>query len=1110
MEKKTLNQKRSPTPQQMASDPNFSAWVNASAGSGKTKVLTDRLLQLLLQGVDPSQILCLTFTKAAAAEMTERLYKKLSTWAQSDEETRHRFLSDLLGREPSKNELLKAANCLYDVRDNIPGIGLQTFHSYCQKLLQKFPLEANLKPGFLLMDETQEKKEVEFIKKQLVYERTSLTSTLEILSEFISEKSFEDLLNAIISNKNYFTNLFSTYETLSDCQKDHVSFILGKELADEQTKSSKTLQENLYKEINTPINTFLESIKTLIANSATEEAFFKNLKNIKNNKDCNKWLEIKKYFLTKENTIKTRLLSKKTITSHPCIYKNFIELTTLLEKLLEKEKSLVTSLTTNCVLELAYGFLTIYNKIKTEKNILDFDDIILKVRDLFKNTIYGPLILHRESQEISHILMDEAQDTSPIQWEVIYTLSQELLSSDIKKTFFAVGDAKQSIYSFQGADYDLFKKMHNTFKQLHTNIERPWLDISLDLSYRSTPTILKTVDNIFNNLPNDYTLQTPLKHKSFRNHHKGEIHIEALTVRPSKDEIKESFLETPLEHAQKNLATTLAEHIATWYKKKPILPSTGAPLQPCDIMVLLRKRSQLGEYLTHALKERNIPVNGEDRIKLWQHLAIQDLFYMGQWLIEPYDDFALVAILKSPLFRLPEEDIFFLCHNRKEQSLWDFLKKNTNKYSKIVTFLENLSQKSKYLNPYNLYTFLLEKKQLKKAYISIFGNSVEVYIALFLEQLFKKEYTPSGLGSLKNFLDTLESNKDESYPYPQENKNCIQIMTVHGAKGRQAPVVVLPDTTDIPNIRELFLWHEINNHSFFVFSPARLLFPKNLQHILHKADKKQLNEYIRLLYVALTRAEDHLFLAGIEPHKDSTFNWYNLSSPHIEKENKNFFSTLYESIETIKISKKTTIKNNAHYPILEPPSEEEAPLPFKAITSSSSNTKKLTPLEKLQSSESFFQKRGTLIHKLLESSPFSDFKNLEKHVSQTTSLSAFSNSFSPVEKDKIVQEIWNLQKNEQISKILSFDNYSEHTLVGFHNNTPYRGRIDRLAFDSLSNILYIIDFKTSLTAPSSFENIPPEHKLQLYTYTQLLKETFSQISLQPTLIYTKNRRIFYL
>lgn len=1098
--------------QQIASDPSSSAWVNASAGSGKTKVLTDRLLRILLNGTDPSQILCLTFTKTAANEMTERLYKSLSDWSQSGKDERQILLSNLLGRAPTPSEMKVAAQCLYTVRDNLPGIALQTFHSFCQKLLQKFPLEANLQPGFLLLDEIQQKKELEELKQDILYKNSSLSPTLETIADLMTENTFENLLNTIISHKNSFSTLFNSYKNFKKCLLDHEKFILGNHYSANNITTVQEIHKNLYKKSSLSINSFLQDINTLIPSTMTEKSFWEKLKNLKEISPEQQWTEVKKCFFTKENKIKSRLLSKKTLKQYPYLEEKINALTFSLEKQLEEEKCLTSSLSTKCVLQLAYQFLKIYNKRKQERNIMDFDDIIIKVKDLLRSDVYGPLVLHRESQEISHILMDEAQDTSPIQWEIIHLISQEFLNAGMEKTFFAVGDAKQSIYSFQGANYELFKKMQTTFQQLHENIGLPWNNISLDTSYRSTPFVLKTVDNIFNAIPAPYSLDNRISHTAFRQDHKGNVHIEPIITRPSSDQLKESFLETPLEYTQKELAATIAKHISHWCEEEPILPSTGKPLQPCDIMILLRKRSSLIKYLTHELKEYNIPVNGEDRINLWQHLAIQDLFYIGKWLIEPYDDFALTVILKSPLIRLPEEDIFYLCSKRGENTLWEFLEQNKEKYPKVAHLLNLLDDKAKTLKPYDLYIYLLEKEKLKSRYRSIFGKSVDIYISLFLEQLFQKEYAPEGLSSLISFLESMEENKENSYPRPQEEKNCLQITTVHGAKGRQAPLVILPDTTDLPVIKDIFLWHSIDaSNSFFIFSPTRTLLPQHLEHILAKKNESQIKEYMRLLYVALTRAEDYLFLAGTEPLKNHELSWYNLSLAHIDNKKNSFFSSPLENCTLKKVStlEKESIKNSITHPLLSSALEKEVSNSFKPITGIKKKNI-LTPLKKLQTHDRFFQERGTLIHQILEKSPFTTIEDLQKEVNLLSSLFSSQNLFSPAERNKIIQEIWALQENDEILRVLSFKQYSEYTLVGLYNNHAYKGRIDRLAFDHSSKNLYVIDFKTSSNAPCSLEKIPSNHKEQLDIYTELLKKAFPKTPLKPTLIYTKNRRLFYL
>lgn len=1121
------------TLQQQASNPRTSVWVNASAGSGKTKVLTDRILRLLLEGTLPSQITCLTFTRTAAAEMRERLNKRLENWILFSEEELREDLFDLTGMPPC-TEQLKEARLLYGkVCDSQPELALQTFHSFCQSILQRFPIETSLSPNFSLADEAAQHRILKDLKQKIL-ENPSFKLThprlhdgLETLAGFMPESMFINILDEVIAKRFKFRTLFENHNSFESCLEDQKRFILNNELRFDSFEAS---HQTIYfsKKIIEISSALYPFIQQLESGNVTEQSIADYLKYVqalesgstKQSEDT-AWIQVKTVFLTKAGTIRSRLISKKLeqqVASLGPILDSFI---TQLTKLVELEKILLTWLCTEATLKVAYEFYILYEESKAQLGLIDFDDVIFKVENLLQDPELSASVLFFLDKKIDHILMDEAQDTTPSQWKIIELIVQELLVVHDQKTFFVVGDPKQSIYSFQGADHNLFVTMHDYFKKFFEKAHLPWLSINMITSYRSTSTVLATVDRVCNTLPFLHKLQNEeIKHLPFRKTTEGRVHFWPLIKRKEQQE-KIGAFSNATDVLQKELAEMLANHIETWCLSQPVLPSTGLPVEPKDIMILVRRRSNLITYLTKALKKRKIPVNGQDRLQLWENLAIQDLYAIGCWVVRPFDDFALACVLKSPLIRIEEKELLVLRASSHEKTLWDTICTRRATYPKEFSLLEELLNEAEKKSPHDFYVYLLEYYGLESWYTSQITPATSMYINLFLEQTLEPAYEQPGLESLDVFLSDIYQNKDRSYPRPNAQDNSVKIMTIHGAKGRQAPIVILPDITQTPITRDNIHWFNSQPYLYLAVTPPNISLPSYLKSYLMKEEQHKINEYMRLLYVAMTRAEDHLFFSGYEPHNNNDLSWHNFVKPHVEtnlncpltsKENKKC-RKVSQSKKIQKYSKKAQWGLDCVRKEYTQPAPQEETLAFMPITSATKqyaeSKESILPTNYLKFNTPNIT-FGTALHKALEKAPYSSDQSLEEN------LKIVSLIYSQVEErnaylKSLMFEVQKLQENPDVLRLISMPSLIESTVVGLYKSARYKGRIDRLCIDKSNNIIYIIDFKTSLKVPKSIEQIPLSHQKQVNFYKSLLFSLFKdQYFLQPTLIYTETVSIFYL
>ena len=514
--------------------------------------------------------------------------------------------------------------------------------------------------------------------------------------------------------------------------------------------------------------------------------------------------------------------------------------------------------------EIAKCFIKLYQEDKQRLNYLDHDDIINLALKLLTNQNYKDWILFHLDSKIDHLLVDESQDNSIKQWQIISELCQEFFSGigtlEEIKTLFIVGDIKQSIYSFQNAKPDYFEPMYHYFAQktnLHTILH-------LKQSFRSTGPILKLVDKIFNNFRQEISFNTTaIHHEVFRKDDPGYLEIWPIFHTENN---KHNFLEN-IDHKINTdtnlvLASTIANKIHTWIKNQRILPAKQRIITAGDVLILVRHRTSFIDYMITELKKLNIPTLERDKFKVMDSIIIQDLINLGEFLLLQENDLALAGLLKSPIFGFTEEQIFNLAYNRNNSYLWEVLQL---KFSHISDYLKQLISISQTHNPLDTYHYIIS--QHKHKFIKRLGQSSTEIIGEFINLLIQFEL--NHLNSLQSFIHWIKNTNPEIKSDINHTKNHIKIMTIHNAKGMQSPIVFLADTTTIPK-SDLQLIFDAENTPFWCRNDTNHFCEKL------KAQQKinEYNEYLRLLYVGMTRAEDELYITGTPPIQSKS--WYNI------------------------------------------------------------------------------------------------------------------------------------------------------------------------------------------------------------------------------------------
>lgn len=805
--------------QQQASDPNTSVWVSASAGTGKTKILTDRFLRLLITGVEPTNILCLTFTNAASIEMQARINSRLQHLSLCDTKKLEEELFLISGNKPLPQEI-ENAKTLYDkiLNSNEP-LNIYTIHAFCQKILNTFPLEAGITPEFKILEETKLQDIFLNIRNE-IYLNDEHNDLIKILLNRFHEITLQDIFTEIIEQKIKFKKLF-THKTIPN-------EIYNKRLA---------LGE---------LNNIYDKVKNLFAEYDLE-------------------IEPKEIFFTKDEKKRKSLLSKELTRKYPKLLLELEKIISEIYRLEELRRTEELEYHTNLLTKLAYIILKKYDSYKEENNLLDYNDLIYYTEKLLNNKTTHEWLLHKLESEINHILVDEAQDTSPQQWNIITTLITEFNAVDKpSNSTFIVGDDKQSIFSFQGADLHNFSLVHEQLKTNLTNANKKFKNITLECSYRSCAEMLQFTHNVLKNIKSNYPglclSDNPLI-SSFRTH-QGSITVWSLVTIEKQEEL---FWALPEDYKNsKSAADVLIEKIVNFIKgqieSKEILPSTSRRISEKDFMILVRKRDEFSNNLIKELNQAKLKVEISDRINLKENLTIMDLMSVAKLVLLPEDDLNLAGLLKSPIIGMNEQQLYELLVNKNDNSLWDNLSACEEIYAKLNSLIE------------------IYKISTAKDFFDLVVNNLnlrEIYNDDMINELLtlSKNYTNDIDNSLQGFIAWFENN-DIYIKRDMEHSDKIRVMTVHGSKGLEAPIVILCDSTTLPVSSNKFIWDD-KGEMFFSANAADT--PAFLQDLKEAKKLKDLQEYIRLLYVAMTRAKDRLIICGFSNKAAAPENcWYEI------------------------------------------------------------------------------------------------------------------------------------------------------------------------------------------------------------------------------------------
>lgn len=1151
-------QSRDVTPdvlQRQASAPRSSVWVSASAGTGKTKVLTDRVLRLLLPisdnqaGTPPHKILCLTYTKAAASEMALRIGKTLADWAimpenaqvaerkEEKQENLFAVLENLLGRAPHPYELSAARSLFAQVMDTPGGIRIMTIHSFCQSILGRFPLEAEIKPNQSVLDDAGAKKLLEdarkFVYSQALRENSGDTVlALRRLATNITEDQFTSLLKTLLNERNQMFSILHRHFSV-----EGLYTALCAALNVPAWQESYTFLSEFVPNENLPITELWQCVEALSQSKGKNDPTI--------SAQLAQWLEMdiparianfeqfKIIFLTTEDEPRKKLLNNDLAKKYPHVLEALQNIQIRILHLVETLNKVQCAALTHDLFLLGEKIIKHYQHLKQKQAMLDYDDLITLTLRLLAGETLDPApqnmpawIHYKLDQGLDHILIDEAQDTNPEQWKIIKALTGDFFSGEssraaLKRTLFTVGDDKQSIYSFQRASPEEFSSMNAYYDNQLSSAGDSLENIPLRTSFRSAPSVLEAVDLVFS-LP-ELTIDPGFRdvhHISYRNGQAGMTQLWPLFAAEKADQEPDPWeppiIQTSAKSASSICAAHIAEQISSWLESKEKLESHDRPIEPGDIMILVRTRTAFVNQLIRELKNKKIPVAGHDRMVLNNQLAVQDMLALAEFALLPADDLTLACLLKSPLIGLNEDDLYTLSIDRAPHSLWERLS-NDIRYTHIADYLKDFISRAGGLRPYEFLNFALsqpcpaQERSGMSAMKSRLGHDCIDPLDELLGAALR--YEEDNIPTLQGFVRWQKSGSFEIKRELEEAGGQVRIMTIHGSKGLQAPIVIMPDTVRLrkKNAQDAganLLWPQKTGFDLPLWSPR-----KELNYDLYTQaetiiDHKMEQEYRRLLYVAMTRAEDRLYITGYKGKNDIPEDcWYNyikrglLSKNGIMPDEHGYITLANPQIKdhdrkARKTSDTDKIVEPPEWLNLQAPEEPKPPHPLIPSRPSGQEPAALSPLQGDRHSRF---RRGNITHKLLQFLPDIAPDLREKSAEQF--LSRFAHDLKPEIRSNILAEVMAILNHPEFAPLFASGSRAEVPITGLiHGVELVSGQIDRLAIGEKD--IWIVDYKTNRPPPDRSENVPQIYRNQLRTYRDTLALIYPAHRIHCALLWT--------
>ena len=1119
-----------------AATPNASVWVSANAGTGKTGVLVDRISRLLLAGVEPERILCLTFTKAAAAEMANRLSALLSNWSAMPEAV---LIEELraLGEPDVDGDLVTRARRLFALTLEAPeGLRIRTIHSFCESLLGRFPLEARIAPDFRVMDE-RDQREMQLEARDSVLSQaaamgTHLTDALRALAALVDEDGFAGLMKELDGARAKFrTALVSTggpdglvravYDALGIATDATVeTTIRGACDIDDITRAKLERLCAAWDDGAKTNNDAARDTRAWLAMAVEQRAVV--------------WRDMyASIFLKKDGDLKAEktLMSKGAFAKDPDALGIAFELGEDCRAVLDTLRAINTAEATRALIRVGATLIDAYEEIKQHRGRLDYDDLIERASTLLSTPAGISWVHYKLDGGIEHVLVDEAQDTSPEQWRVIEEIASDFFSGESRyeekaerpRTVFAVGDEKQSIYSFQGADPVMFGRMKELFAARIASVERVWKPVEMAESFRSAPAVLKVVDKVFEDPGAAHGLSfgdSRVHHISARVGQAGHVELwprEETEVDDGEDEP----WDMPLDHIatdspESRVARRIAGTIKGWIDKGEILPAQGRPVRPGDILILVQKRRRFAELMVSELKKLDVDVSGRDRMILPDQLVIQDLIALGRLTLLPDDDLNTATVLKGPLIRLSEDQLYDIAYARDGQVLGALRAKRDAhpSYREAWDTIALWRRRADFTPPFEFFSSVLNAEGGRRALLARLGPEAADPIDDFMSAAL--DYERDHVPSMEGFLHWIETGAAEVKRDLEQGRNEVRVMTVHGAKGLQAEIVFLADACTVPAAQnqDRIRWFENEGAADIPVWPGFADNETDAVKALKEVRRTEtLQEYRRLLYVALTRAKDRLYIAGFtgkRPPKETS--WHDMVAQALEAigtpaaDPDGRARLIYTEPQTNEPDgggeAPDRVKASTALPAwaTAPPGAE--PSPPKPLSPSRPDDAEPPVRSPLHGDDGTRFKRGLVVHALMQTLP--ELPIDSRRESARRYLARPMHGFSDTAQAALLGEVMAVLEAPEIAALFGPGARAEVPVAGTVATADglrvVSGQIDRLVHTGKE--VLIVDFKTNRPAPDRADAVAPIYLRQMATYRAALESIFPDVPIRAVLLWT--------
>lgn len=1083
-----------------ASDPSATVWVNANAGAGKTHVLVDRVVRLMQGGTEPSRIMCLTFTKAAAAEMANRLFDRLSKWIALDDLALQAELAKL-GSADARPELLERARQLFTRALETPGgLKIQTIHAFCERVLQLFPIEAGIVPHFTMLDDREQLRLLQEARDAVLSgaqdDATEIGAALRDVVNRVNADDFDKLLTQLLARRSNLRALFEEDKGLGRAES-----LLRMRMSLEQGVTRETLVAGL----TCDAARYLQLAELLATGSKSEKDTAADIRAACGAGSAT-LMDLRTVLLTGKCEPLKWVANKSTHERHGWIDELVRPDQLRLADALGRMGDLECLGATLSLLRLGSVITRGFEAAKRARGAYDFDDLIIKTGELLQERPDAAWVLFKLDGGIEHLLVDEAQDTSPMQWQIVQALTAEFFAGEgrhgrMPRTLFVVGDRKQSIYSFQGADPVALERVLTEVEAQARGAEQAFREVDFSVSFRSLDNILKSVDGVF--APGTEArkgldgVDTPREweHVPNRREAEGTVELWPLVFPEDKEEPQPWQAPVDREPAQsprRRLARKLATTIKGWIGQR-MLPGRNRAVEAGDILILVRKRDAFFDAMIRALWSEQVPVAGADRLKLGDNIAVLDLVALAQFAIMPEDDHALACLLKSPLLAQPltEDELIAIAAGRGSLPLWQSLCQHDGDVFRSATdVLRPLIDEAPSARPFEFFSAVLGKARMR--FVSRLGSEANDAIDALLDRALDYE---EALGtSLAGFVNWFQAGEIEIKRNMEQGSGEVRVMTVHGAKGLEAPIVILPDTTSAEQGRVdslLMLEAGEGDAKVPLWVVPNLEASKAVKQLKEERKGVVTAEHFRLLYVAMTRACDELYVCGYRGKNEPSENcWY-----------KTVFAAL---------TKRTTPLDDGEVWRLGPPPEmAEAVAEANVVETIDLPGWMLREAEAVQVDASAPVRRragarvarGILIHRILQNLP--DLAEAERspHIDFAVRRAGHDHALADQLKGLIADPV--------LAELLSAEGHSEVSLIARRpDGSPERRRIDRLVMTPEG--LLIADYKTDRDVPAGPADCNPEYLAQLATYRDALRLAEPGRPLRFCLVFTEAPKLMMI